>query len=66
VIGDCDSGVQDTGGLSAMIAACSGTARNHGQFVRCVSKNTNQLKKAGEISGKEKRRIQNCAAQSDM
>jgi len=65
VIGDCDSGVQDPGGnISGMLAACERRS-NPGAYVSCVAKKTNKLKRQGVISGKEKRRIQNCAAQTE-
>jgi len=41
-------------------------ARNHGQFVSCVSHLTNDLKNDGMISGREKGAIQNCAAEADL
>jgi hypothetical protein len=39
---------------------------NHGQFVSCVSHMTNDLKKAGTITGQQKGAIQSCAAQADI
>ena len=41
-------------------------AKNHGQFVSCVAKLTNSLKKQGLITGAEKGEIQSCAAQADL
>jgi Tfp pilus assembly protein FimT len=38
----------------------------HGQFVRCISDLTNELKKAGIISGKEKGAIQSLAAKAKL
>lgn len=43
---------------------CKENAKNHGQFVKCIVKKANELKKAGMISGKEKGAIANCAAES--
>jgi hypothetical protein len=40
-------------------------AKNHGQFVSCVTRNANTLKKAKMITGKQKGRITSCAAQAD-
>jgi len=71
VIDGCDSGVantlfEDGCTISDEIAECAEGAKNHGKFVSCVSKLTNGLKKDGLISGKEKGKIQKCAAQSDL
>lgn len=69
VILDCDSGVENQlfpNGctISDLIAECAAEANNHGQFVRCVAHLTNDLKKAGLITGKEKGKIQSCAAKA--
>ncbi|MEN8190898.1 MAG: hypothetical protein ABFS19_13715 [Thermodesulfobacteriota bacterium] len=48
------------------IQACADDAKNHGQFVRCVSNTLNRLKKEGAITGKEKGELQECAAQADL
>ena len=71
VIDGCDSGVPNTlfsSGctISDFIAACADGASNHGQFVSCVSHMTNDLKKAGTITGQQKDAIQSCAAQADI
>jgi hypothetical protein len=71
VIDGCDSGVanlllDDGCTISDLIADCAAGASNHGQFVSCVSSLTNDLKKAGLISGREKGAIQKCAARSDL
>jgi hypothetical protein len=52
--------------ISDLIAACAEDARNHGQFVSCVSHMTNDLKKAGTITGQQKDAIQSCAGQADI
>jgi hypothetical protein len=44
--------------LNDMIALCFEDAKNHGQFVRCVSHETNYLKRAKTITGKQKGKIQ--------
>lgn len=67
VIGGCDSGVTNylfTSGctLSDYIAHLGASASNHGQFVSGVADLTNQLKKAGLITGAQKSSIQSCAA----
>jgi hypothetical protein len=66
VIGERDTGVVDRlhdGKLiSQRIDDCAAEAKNHGQFVRCVSALANELKKAGSISGKDRWALQICAA----
>ena len=42
------------------VAACATGAGNHGQFASCVSHLTNELKRDGVISGKDKGAIQAC------
>ncbi len=59
-VGDEDFGNGCT--ISDLIAECAEDVGNHGKFVSCVAKLTNDLKKAGIISGKEKGTIQSCAA----
>jgi len=71
VIDGCNSGVPNTlfpSGytISDFIAACSDGASNHGQFVSCVSHMTNDLKKAGTITGQQKDAIQSCAGRADI
>ena len=71
VIDGCDSEVANillpTGySLSDEIAMCAASAGNHGEFVSCVSRMTNDLKKDGIITGKEKSAIQSCAAQANI
>jgi hypothetical protein len=67
VIGGCDSGVDNvvfTDGctITDNINGCAAGPRNHGGFVACVSHYTNDLKKAGIITGAQKGAIQSCAA----
>ena len=69
VIGECDSGVPNqtlANGCTFAdeIGACVDGARNHGQFVRCVSAKTNAWKNGGLIRGIHKARIVRCAAQA--
>lgn len=71
VIDSCDSGVPNTlftSGctISDSIADCAEDARNHGRFVSCVSDLTNNLKKAGTITGQQKGTIQSCAGQASI
>ena len=46
-----------------LITDCSDNAKNHGQFVSCVTRHANTLKKAKIITGKQKGKITSCAAQ---
>lgn len=71
VIDGCNSEVTNTlfpSGctISDLIAACAEGASNHGQFVSCVSHVTNDLKKAGTITGQQKNAIQSCAEQANI
>ena len=71
VIDGCDSGAPNVlldpkTILSGVIVECGALAENHGDFVSCVAKVTNTLKKAGLISGREKGAIQSCAAQANI
>jgi hypothetical protein len=71
VIDGCDSGVSnalaaDGCTISDLIGECAEGTSNHGQFVRCVAHLTNDLKKAGEISGADKGAINSCAGQADI
>ena len=71
VIDGCGSGVAnhllDSGHtISDCIEDCASDANNHGNFVSCVAKLSNDLKKAGIITGEEKGAIQSCAAQADI
>ena len=52
--------------LSDVVMECADGAKNHGKFVSCVAHLTNDLKKAKVISGKQKGKIQSCAAHSDI
>ena len=67
VIDGCDSGVPNTlfaNGctISDLIQKAAADARNHGGFVSAVAHLTNELKKAGIITGAQKGTIQSCAA----
>jgi len=71
VIGGCDSGVPNTFFATGPNAGCTisdlihkaaAGATNHGGFVSAVAHLTNDLKKAGLISGAQKGAIQSCAA----
>jgi hypothetical protein len=70
VIDGCDTEVPDqeyNGKLiSDWIGDCAIHAKNHGEFVSCVAELTNELKKDGVITGKEKGPIHSCAAQADI
>jgi hypothetical protein len=71
VIDGCDSGVPNT--LSSEgctifdnIAKYASDAANHGSFVSAVAHYTNDLKKDGVITGKQKGATQSCAGQADI
>jgi len=71
VIDGCNSGVPNTFFSSGctitdLVMNCAPGARNHGAFVSCVAKVTNDLKKSGIISGAQKGAIQSCAAKADI
>lgn len=67
IVGTCNSSVPNTFfttgcTISDLIKKCAADARNHGAFVSCVANLTNDLKKAGTITGAQKGSIQSCAA----
>jgi hypothetical protein len=71
IIDGCDTGVvdqvlDDGSTISGSIAECAADARNHGEFVSCVSHLTNELVKDGYLTGKEKGKIVSCAARADI
>ena len=70
VINGCYTGVADvlydSKLISVHIQEIYGAAKNHGQFVRGVAVLTNDLMKAGIITGEEKGKIQSCAAQANQ
>lgn len=71
VIDNCDSTVPNTvfpNGctISDRIQQCAAGAQSHGQFVSCVAHLTNDLKRAGVITGQQKGAIQSCAAQANI
>lgn len=71
VIDGCDSGVANALGvdgctISDLVDICAAGAQNHGKFVSCVAHLTNDLKKAGEISGAEAGAIKSCAGQANI
>jgi hypothetical protein len=71
VIGACDTRVTNalfpTGcTISDRIADCAAGARNHGAFVSCVAKLTNELQQTGTITGQQKGAIQSCAARANI
>ena len=66
VVGNCDTGVRNPVGgdgctIFDRIAKCAIGVRNHGEFSNCVAEVTNELKKDGIITGREKGYIQRCA-----
>ena len=71
VIDGCDSGVldediDDVFTMGDLITVCENYAKNHGAFVSCVADLTNEWKKGGLITGKEKGAVQSCAAKANI
>jgi hypothetical protein len=71
VIEQCDTGVGNPVNeygcaISDQLMQCADDVRNHGQYVRCVSRMTRDLKKDGVIYGSDKGAIMQCAAQSSI
>jgi hypothetical protein len=71
VIDGCDSLVpnqvlDDGSAFNDLIGVCADDATNHGEFVSCVSHLTNEWKKDGLITGKQKGEIQGCAGGSSL
>lgn len=69
VLGDCDSGVANTGlgdgcTLADRIADCASAGCPHGSFVSCVAYLAGQLRRAGILSGAEKGALVSCAARN--
>lgn len=69
IIEDCCSGVPNTlfktgCTILDLVNQCAVGAKNHGNYVSCVSHVTNDLKKQGYISGSQKGAIQSCASQA--
>ena len=71
IINGVDTGIQNTANPAGctfadlvveMIETCLADAKNHGRFVRCVSHETNILKRAKTITGKQKGQIQRIVA----
>jgi len=72
IINGVNTGIPNTGANPAgctfadlvvdMIELCLDDAKNHGQFVSCVSHETNILKRAKTITGKQKGKIQSIVA----
>ena len=62
MIDDCDTGVEDTGGIQDGIDACEADARNHGQFVRCVARFT----RSEGMSQADRRPVMSCASHSSI
>jgi len=72
LINGVDTGIANTGAnpagctfadlMQEMIDECLDGAKNHGKFVSCVSHETNILKRAKTITGKQKGKIQSIVA----
>jgi hypothetical protein len=75
IIQGMDSGVVNTVNSSGISLAdlilyadfnCSEDAKNHGNYVSCMAKYLNVLKKSGVITNEEKKALQKAAAQSEV
>lgn len=71
LIDGCDTGVPNTevsGGftISELVADCAEEATKHGQFVSCIGRVANDLKKNGIITVQEKNALHKCAVQADI
>jgi hypothetical protein len=71
VIEGCDSGVPNTifttgCSVSDEIAKCAVGAADHGAYASCVTQRTDDYRRAGLITGRQKGAIQACAAQSSI
>jgi subtilisin-like proprotein convertase family protein len=62
VIGEIDTGVPDDGTFAAAVQSCAADARNHGQFVSCVTRHARIWRKDGRISGVQQGAITGAAA----
>ena len=70
IIAGCDTGIQDfvyNGKLvSQHLDDCAAGAKNHGDYVSCVAKLTNALKKAGLLTAAQKNVMMSSAAKSNI
>ena len=70
IIDGIDTGIDDfqyQGKLvSKHLADCAAAAKNHGDYVSCVTKLTNALKKAGLLTNNQKQIIMDAAAKSSV
>jgi len=52
--------------ITDLVLNCAVGASNHGQFMACVDRTLNGLKKQGIITGEQKEAISACADASDL
>jgi len=52
--------------IAEVVLDCGDKAKNHGQFVSCVTRNMNGLKKSKIITGKQKGQITSASAHADI
>lgn len=52
--------------VTELFADCAAGAQNHGEFMKCVGAKLQALMKSGVITGQEKGKIQQCAAQATI
>jgi hypothetical protein len=68
VIDGCDSGVPNVAvsgnTVAGLLSACAASPGNHGQYVSCIASVTNGLVSSGILTGRQKGKIQSCAARA--
>jgi alpha-tubulin suppressor-like RCC1 family protein len=71
IVHTCDTRVPNTFSsvgcsISDLVANCASDTLNHGNFVSCVAKVTNALKKNGLLTGNQHAAIQKCSAKANI
>ena len=62
-----DTGVGDSdGSIQASVDACAASATSHRKFVKCVGKVAKSLKRSGDITKREKKRMKKAAKKSSI
>jgi hypothetical protein len=62
-----DTGVADSdGSIQASVEACADSAASHRKFVKCVGKVAKSLKRSGDITKREKKRMKKAAKKSSI
>jgi hypothetical protein len=70
IIDGCDTGVANVFvgpgcTIGDRIAECLASAANHDEFVAATARLTNDLRKQGQLTDRQKGRIQSCVAKSN-